>query len=182
MNLRGDLWVVIFRGIPRAGKTTLTEILHHKLEDKYKVALLHYDNIFEMKISEEKERLKYKVAIGIIEDFLIEDFNLILDYSFIFKQHLKQTIQFIERYTSRYRIYFLRPSFWEIVNRDRNFPAPKGIEALKNFWTTIENNYFPGCIEIDTGKFSIEESIELILNDMRSNILLKEEEYGVLAE
>jgi len=169
------LWVVIFRGMPRAGKTTLAKILHHKLEDKYKIALIHYDNIFEMKIGGEQESLKPKIAIGMIEDFLVDGFNLILDYSFIFTTYLTQTTQLIEKYASGYLIYFLKPSFLEIVKRDKNFPSPKGIEALKDFWGIMENDNFPGCLEIDTGRLSIDESIEFISKDMRSNMLIKED-------
>ncbi len=164
-----DLWVVIFRGIPRAGKTTLAKVLHHKLEDKYRIALIHYDNIFEMSIGEEKKRLKPKIATGLIKDLLIEDFNLILDYSFVFTQDLKQTIQLIEKHASRYQIYLLKPSFLEIIERDKRFPVPKGIESLKEFRVAMENNNFPGDLEIDTGRLSVDECIELILNNMWSN-------------
>jgi len=161
-----DLWAIIFRGIPRAGKTTLAKALHRRLEDKYRIALIHYDNIFEMSIGEEKKRLKPKIAMGMIEDLLIEGFNLILDYSFVFTQDLKQTIQLFEKYASRYQIYLLKPSFLKIIERDKGFPAPKGIEALKGFWATMENNNFPGGLEIDTGKLSVVECIEVILNTM----------------
>jgi|GEM_PF-4982680 len=170
-----DLWVVIFRGIPRAGKTTLAKTLHHRLEDKYKIALIHYDTIFEMKTGKDKESLKPKIALGMIENFLIENYNLILDNSFIFTQYLRQTIQFIEKYTLKYRVYFLKPSFLEIVERDKKFPVPKGIEALKEFWITMENNDFPEHIEIDTDTLSIDESVEFILRDIQRNILLKAE-------
>jgi len=164
-----DLWVIIFRGIPRAGKTTLAKALQHKLENKYRIALIHYDNIFEMSIGEEKKRLKPKVAMGQIEDLLIEDFNLILDYSFVFSQDLKQTIQLIEKYASRYQIYLLKPSFLEITERDKEFPMPKGIETLKEFWVAMENNNFPVGLEIDTGRLSVDECIEFILDNMWSN-------------
>jgi len=164
-----DLWVAIFRGIPRAGKTTLAKALHHTLEDKYRIALIHYDNIFEMSIGEEKKRLKPKIAMGIIKDLLLEGFNLILDYSFVFTQDLKQTIQLIEKYALRYQIYLLKPSFLEIIERDKRFSAPKGIETLKEFWVAMENNNFPEGLEIDTGRLSIDECIEFILNNMWSN-------------
>lgn len=165
--------MVIFRGVPRTGKTTLAKALHQRLGDEYRIALIHYDNMFEMKIGKDKDRLKPTVAMGMIEDFLIEGFNLILDYSFVLSRDLTQTIQFIEKYTSKYRTYFLKPPFWEIIERDKNFPAPKGIEVLKDFWTTIENDNFSGCIEIDTHRLSIDETVNLILNDMRSSILSK---------
>jgi len=109
--------------------------------------------------------------MGMIEDLLIEDFNLILDYSFVFTQDLKQTIQLIEKYALRYQVYLLKPSFLEIIERDKGFPARKGIEALKDFWTTMENNNLPGGLEIDTGKLSVDECIEAILNAMWSNKL-----------
>jgi len=120
-----NLWVIILIGITRAGKTTLSKIPHHRLEDKYKIALIHYDTIFEMKTGKDKESLKPIIALWMIENFLIENYNLILDNSFIFTQYLRQTIQLIEKYTSKYRIYFLRPSFLEIVERDKKFPVPK---------------------------------------------------------
>jgi len=164
-----DLWVVIFRGIPRAGKTTLAKALHRRLENKHRIALIHYDNIFEMSIGEEKKRLKPKIAMGIIEDLLIEGFNLILDYSFVFTPDLKQTIQLIEKYASRYQIYLLKPSFLEIIERDKGFPAPKGIEALKDFWAALENNNLPVGLEIDTGRLSVDKCIEFILDNMWSN-------------
>lgn len=181
MNPGENLWVVIFRGVPRAGKTTLAKALYSELEDGRRVTLIHYDNMFEMNIGKERDRLKPAIAIGMIESFLIEGVSLILDYSFVFTEDLTKTIHLIEKYTSRYRIYFLKPSFLTIIKRDRNFAVPKGTDVLRNFWLTIKNNNFPGCTAIDTDRLSVSESVDFILNDIRSN-LLEKEELSVLEE
>lgn len=160
--------VIILRGIPRSGKTVLAKKLFENLKEKGFI-LLQYDEIFKIKKIFEKKKMRFKIFYNIIKELLKEGYSLILDYSFTSKKELSRVLKYLKRRKINYRIYLLNPSFEIILERDKNFPEPKGKEKLLKFYNRLMKNFEPYSLILDTGKLNVEECLNVVLQDIKKN-------------
>ncbi|MEO0289829.1 MAG: AAA family ATPase [candidate division WOR-3 bacterium] len=163
--------VIIFRGIPRSGKTSLAKKLFENLKEKGFI-LLQYDEIFKIKKVFEKKKMRFSIFYNITKELIKEGYSLILDYSFTSKKEISKVIKFLKRRKIFFRIYLLNPPFEIILERDKNFLEPKGKEKLFKFYNKLMKNFEPYSLVLDTGKLKEEETLNIIMEDLKKNDLL----------
>ncbi|MEN3044608.1 MAG: AAA family ATPase [Candidatus Hydrothermales bacterium] len=169
--MNNSQFAIVMRGAPRAGKTVISKKIFENLKEKG-VILVQYDEIFKIKKNFEKNRIRFSIFYEIVKKLLKEGYSLILDYSFTHRNELMKILKYIKKKKIRYRIYLLNPPFETLLERDKKSIEPKGEEKLLKFYNRLLKNINPCSITIDTAKLSEEESLELILKDLKENDII----------
>lgn len=163
-----DQKLVILRGAPCSGKTTIAE----KLRDYDKrIAWVSIDKIkptfsdFEDRTLDEAQ----KTALVILQDLLGRDFSVVIDGIFKKSEHIQGILQIAQQKNISITTYQLTCSLETLKERDKSrdgvkhgLYAPMGDTLIESLYNTVQENPIEGAIEIDTEKNSVEEIVGTI--------------------
>jgi tRNA uridine 5-carbamoylmethylation protein Kti12 len=163
-------FLVILRGAPASGKTTIAKRLRNF--DK-KIVWLKEDNFkdFFGEDTEEQFLYAYKASIPVLSYLLDNGFSVVMDGIFrdLHLDILKQVVHEAEKRQVPAKVFQLTCPLLTLLERDRKrveetkgVRKPIGDDILTRIYENIKNSPFPNAQTIDTKNHSIEECITII--------------------
>jgi tRNA uridine 5-carbamoylmethylation protein Kti12 len=171
--------VIIIKGSPGVGKSYISMKLSSKLKDK-KLAVIPIDFILHLDqgmLSEKKLKLAKTNTALLVNSFLKENYDVIIDYSFDKISHLEYLMKEIAQEPKVYKsipqvtVIHLTAPLNEVrrrnINRiDGSDPLPENI--LVKLYNKCENtvSLIPGEVVLDISKYSTKQIVNKILKEI----------------
>lgn len=158
--------LVILRGAPASGKTTLGEKLRSK---ELKVVWLKLDNLkpfFSEDWGDSLDEVN-TIALTIIDRLLSDGFSVVFDGIFKNPQHAVDAIKLAQSKNVPVIVYQLQCSLEALQKREdersEKYNRPHfGKDTIERLYHKVMNNPIEGAIVLDTENASIEECLEII--------------------
>lgn len=164
--------LVILRGAPASGKTTLGEKLRSK---ELKVVWLKIDNLkpfFSEDWGESLDEVN-RIALAIIDRLLSDGFSVVFDGIFKNPLHALQAIKLAKSKNVPVIVYQLNCSLETLQKREteryiKNHRPHLGIDVIERLYLKVLNNPIEGSIELDTENISLDECLKIIKKNFES--------------
>ena len=168
-------FLVIIRGAPASGKTTIAKRLRNFGK---KVAWLKVDN-FKDFFSDESplEEQKYvdECALATLKYLLKGGFSVVMEKIFFSTYIIPLAIEVAKKRDATVKIFQIKCPLSVLQDRDKNRPGvkegcrkPLGDETIEKLYNRLEDSFYPGAIILDTEKYSIEECTRIIMESVAS--------------
>jgi len=161
-------FLVILRGAPASGKTTIAKRLRDF--DK-KIAWLKVDNFKDFFAEDSSVALEFVngSAIVTLEYLLKQGFSVVMEGVFQNTKAINDAVNLAKIKNVKVVVYQMRCPLQTILTRDKSRVGvkegcrkPLGDEVITQIYQVLENNPFPGAQTLDTENLSIEQCIETI--------------------
>jgi len=172
----GKQFLVIIRGAPASGKTTIAKKLRN-FEDK--VVWLKVDNFkdfFSDEVSEKEQECVDRSALVTLKYLLDNGFSVVMEKIFYDPSITPLAVNAAKTRNVKCKIFQIKCSLQVLQERDRNRPGikegcrkPLGDVVIENIYTQLESTYYPEAIPLDTEHLPIEECIEVIKREIVEN-------------
>lgn len=158
--------LVILRGAPCSGKTTIAENLRDY--DK-RIVWLSVDKVKPIFSDFKDETLDEanKTAMTVLSDLLDRDFSVVFDGIFKKPEHLQETLQIAKSRDIPVIIYQLNCSLSTLLERDKTRNGvkhglwkPLGEELIAGLLKKVEENPIKGAIPLDTEALTLDDCFE----------------------
>jgi len=160
--------LVILRGVPASGKSTIAKSLRNY---EKKIAWLKVDN-FKPFFAENTDLILGDVnnsAIVVLNYLLDQKFSVVMDGVFQDPLYIQKAVDLAKQNNIPTYVYELVCSLETLQKRDKTRPGikegcrkPLGDFVISNLSKIIEKNPFKEVVKINTEKTSLEECIKLI--------------------
>ncbi len=160
--------LVIIRGAPASGKTTLCERLRDF--DK-KIVWLSIDKIKPV-FSEYKDETLDEVnetALVILSSLLDRNYSVVMDGIFKKPEHVQKAIEIGRTRNIPVVVYQLEISLEALQARDKiragvkeGCRKPLGDEVIESLFNKVENNPIAGAIKLNTENQTLDECLEMV--------------------
>lgn len=160
--------LVILRGAPCSGKTTIAE----KLRDYDKrIAWLSIDKVKPIFSDFKDETLDEanKIALVVLENLFDRDFSVVFDGLFKKPEHLYDAFQIANKKNIPIVIYQLKCSLDTLLERDKTRDGvkhglwqPMGEELIAGLLKKVEENPIEDAILLNTEALSLDECIKIV--------------------
>lgn len=169
MKTNTEQFLVIIRGAPSSGKTTLAKRLR---SFKKKVVWLKVDNFkdfFSAKPSLKEQRYVDECALVTLQYLLDNDFSVVMEKIFYDPFIISLAVKEAQRHNTPVKVFQIKCPLDVLQERDRNRPGvkegcrkPLGDKVIKKIYNQLEKTYYPGAVSLATDKLSIEECVKKI--------------------
>lgn len=160
--------LIIVRGAPASGKTTIGERLRDF--DK-KIVWFKTDNI-KLFFSNFEDRTLDEVmetCLVILDNLLKRGYSVVYEGIFKRPEYISRAVEIANSNNIPHAIYQLECSLKTLQERDKNRPGvPEGLrpalgdELIESLYNTIKENPIPGAIPLNTEEKTLEECVELM--------------------
>lgn len=158
--------LVILRGAPASGKTTLGEKLRSK---EHKVVWLKIDNLkpfFSEDWGDSLDEVN-SIALAILDKLLTDGFSIVFDGIFKNPDHALAAVKLAKSKNVPVVVYQLTCSLETLQKREdersQKFQRDHfGKDMIERLYLKVINNPIEGAITLDTEKFSIEDCLAII--------------------
>lgn len=160
--------LVIIRGAPASGKTTLGENLRSK---EKKIVWLKIDNLkpfFSEDWGDSLDEVN-KLALTIINSFLDDLYSVVFDGIFKNPEHAREAVKLAKSKNIPVVIYQLTCSLATLQARDKSRPGvkegcrePLGDETIERLFHKVKDNPLEDAIELDTENQTLEACLAII--------------------
>lgn len=162
-------FLVIIRGAPASGKTTIAQ----KLRDfKKKIIWLKVDNFktfFSDKALFKEQKYVDGCALVTLEYLLDHGFSVVAEKVFYYPFIIPSMIKAAKKRSIPVKVFQIKCSLPVLQERDRSRPGikegcrkPLGDTVIKRIYTQLEKTFYPGAIVLDTEQLSIGECVQKI--------------------
>lgn len=160
--------LVILRGAPASGKTTLGESLRDK---EKKIVWLKIDNLkpfFSEDWGDSLDEVN-KLAMVLINSLLDDGYSVVFDGIFKNPDHAMESVKLAKSKNIPAVIYQLVCSLETLKARDKTRPGikeghrePLGDETIERLFHKVKDNLLEDAIELDTENKTLEECLVII--------------------
>lgn len=162
-------FLVIIRGAPASGKTTIAQ----KLRDfNKKIIWLKVDNFktfFSDKALFKEQKYVDGCALVTLEYLLDHGFSVAAEKIFYYPFIIPSMIKAAKKRNIQVKVFQIKCSLPVLQERDRGRPGikegcrkPLGDKVIKKIYTQLEKTFYPGAIVLDTEQLSIDECVQKI--------------------
>lgn len=162
------MFCIIIKGPAGAGKSAVTRALSSGLGRHIKLGVIHGDYLSHLVshciFTPQQLKMKYKNMLSLIDNFLLADYNLIIQDLFRRQQDLDCILERIKEYTSEILIIHLTAPLDILISRKKvadpfDFLPPEGVIQRYEMTETVKTK---GEITIDTSELNPNQVIEKI--------------------
>jgi predicted kinase len=159
--------LIVFCGPSGAGKTTIARIVSEDLMRSFPTIHVQTDSIRKMFVkpsySRSESYFTYTLLYDIARKLLPQNYNVILDGTFLYNSYRKKAIQIARYFKRRYLIVGLKANLATLIERNKSRSSEEYVpeSTVANFW--IRFQYPLNGIVIDTELHSPEECAQIIL-------------------
>ncbi|OQA93083.1 MAG: hypothetical protein BWY24_00724 [Microgenomates group bacterium ADurb.Bin219] len=162
-------FLVIIRGAPASGKTTIAKGLRNF---KKKIVWLKVDNFkdfFSGEASLSEQKYVDKCALAVLEYLLDAGFSVVMEKIFFDPFIIPLAVKLAEKRNIKVKVFQIKCSLGVLQERDRTRPGikegcrkPLGDEVIERIYNQLEKTFYPGALVLDTEKLSLEECLKEI--------------------
>lgn len=169
-------FLVIIRGAPASGKTTIAKQLR---DYQQKIAWLKVDN-FKDFFSDDAQPAQQKnvdgAALTTLQYLLDNQFSVVMEKIFFDPFIIPLAIKEARKRNIPVQVFQLQTSLATLQERDQNRPGikegcrkPLGNEVIQKIYEQLESTPYPGAIQLNTEELSLEECVNQIRQTINSN-------------
>lgn len=168
-----DRFLVIIRGAPSSGKTTIAKRLR---SFKQKVVWLKVDNFkdfFSGEATLQEQKYVDECALATLTYLLDSGFSVVMEKIFFDPRIIPIAVEIAKERNIKIKVFQIKCSLSVLQERDRNRPGvkegcrkPLGDETITKIYNQLEKTFIPDSIVLDTEKMSVEECIRKITNSL----------------
>lgn len=167
-------FLVIIRGAPASGKSTLAKKL---VDDQQKVAWLKVDNF--KPFFGEKALLKHqpdvdRCALATLKYLLDSGFSVVMEKIFYNPFIIPLAIDEAQKRGIKTVVFQIKCPLHILQARDKERPGikegcrqPLGDAAIEKIFLQLEKTFYPQAITLDTNKFSIDQCLAKIREQLK---------------
>lgn len=169
MTTKTKQFLVIIRGAPASGKTTIAKKLRNF--DK-RIVWLKVDNFkdfFAEKASLKEQKFVDECALATLKYLLDNGFSVVMEKIFFDPRIIPLAVKEAEKRDVIAKVFQIRCPLPILQERDRNRPGvkegcrkPLGNKAIERICDQLEKTYYLGAISLNTEKLSVEECVKRI--------------------
>lgn len=168
-------FLVIIRGAPASGKTTISKELRNF---DNKIVWLKVDNFKDFFSGDSRpEHQKYVdlCALASLRHLLDEGFSVVMEKIFYDPLIIPLAVKEAEKRGIVNKVFQIRCALQTLQERDKVRPGvkegcrkPLGNAVIKDLYDKLEETYFPGAVSLDTENLSIQECVEIVRKEVDS--------------
>jgi len=166
-------FLVILRGAPASGKTTIAKLMR-SFENK--IVWLKVDNFkdfFSEDASLAEQKYVDECALATLEYLLDKGFSVVMEKIFFDPFAIPLAEKIARSRGIKTKVFQIRCSLSVLQKRDLSRPGvpqglrkPLGNDIIKNIYEQLEKTYFPEAIELNTEKMSPKKCVEKIKQEL----------------
>lgn len=171
-----DQFLVIIRGGPASGKTTISK----KLRDpSKKIVWLKVDNFkdfFSDDSKPEEQKFVDNCALSCLENLFDQGFSVVMEKIFYDPFILPLAEQVAQKNGVICKVFQIKCSLNTLLQRDQTRPGIKegcrkqlGADKIKALYNQLEKTFYPTAISLDTENQSIDTCVEIIKKEIGLN-------------
>ena len=159
--------LIVFCGPSGAGKTTIARIVSEDLARNILTIHVQTDTIRKMFVkpsySKSESHFVYSVLYDIARKLLPQNYNVILDGTFLNNSYRERAINIARYFRKRYLIVGLKANLTTLIERNKSRPSEEYVpdRTVAGFW--IKFQYPMNGIIIDTDSHPPEECARIVL-------------------
>lgn len=165
-------FLVILRGAPASGKTTISKRLRN-LEKK--VAWVKVDNFKDFFAEDSSEALEYVngSAIATLKYLFSKEFSVVVDGVFQETKAIDEALQLAKEMNIKSIVYEISCSLDVLRKRDQEregvregLRKPLGDEAITKIYEKLKSSPYPNSLQLDTENLKVEDCVNKIEADI----------------
>lgn len=171
MNL--DQFLVIVRGAPASGKTTIAKKLR---SFKDKIVWLKVDNFkdfFSGEASLDEQKYVDGSSLATLKYLLDNGFSVVMEKIFFNPAIIPKAVHAAKEREVKVRIFQIKCSLATLQDRDKVRPGikegcrkPLGDKTIERIYNQLEKTFLSDAIELDTEKLTVDECIKRIKDSL----------------
>ena len=164
-----DQFLVIIRGAPASGKTTIAKKLR---SFKDKIVWLKVDNFkdfFSGEASLDEQKYVDECSLATLKYLLDEGFSVVMEKIFFDPSIIPQALNTAKERKIKVRVFQIKCSLKTLQERDRTRPGvkegcrkPLGDKTIEKIYNQLEKTFLSDAIELDTEKLTVDECAKKI--------------------
>jgi len=169
-------FLVIIRGAPASGKTTIAKQLRNYQK---KIAWLKVDN-FKDFFSDDAQPTEQKnvdeAALATLQYLLDNQFSVVMEKIFFDPFIIPLAVKEAQKRDIPVHVFQLQTSLTTLQERDRNRPGikegcrkPLGDDVIQKIYEQLENTPYPGAIRLNTEELTLEKCVTQIRQTINHN-------------
>ena len=164
-----DQFLVIIRGAPASGKTTIAKRLRSFVKKIVWIKVDNFKDFFSDEASMEEQKYVDKCALVTLEYLLEKGFSIVMEKIFFDPHIISFAVEAAKKRNITVKVFQIKCPLHILQARDKSRPGvkescrkPLGDETIEKLYNQLENTFYPEAIALDTEKNSIEECIRII--------------------
>lgn len=164
-----DQFLVIIRGAPASGKTTIAKSLRSFAKKIVWLKVDNFKDFFSAEASLEEQRYVDECALETLEYLLEKGFSVVMEKIFFDPYIIPFAVEAAKKRNIIVKVFQIKCPLHILQARDKNRPGvkegcrkPLGDETIEKLYNQLENTFYPEAIALDTEKNSIEECVRII--------------------
>ena len=171
---KGQQTVIILRGAPSTGKTTVAHLLTERIPGLVKISV---DSLVNMNVKPKHTNeewvkgrpLGLEMARVLLEYFLTKGNCVVIEEFFIETNRIKEIIKISRKHKASSYVFELTVSLMAALEREKIRPDAKNEKPVEELIGLMEKNPYVGTIQIDTSDKSPNNIVDLILQNLKRN-------------
>ncbi len=162
-------FLVIIRGAPASGKTTIAKQLRNFEKKIIWLKVDNFKDFFSDEVTQSEQKYVDESALVTLEYLLDTGFSVVMEKIFYDPFIIPLAVEAAKKRSVNVAVFQIVCPLPVLQERDRNRPGikegcrkPMGDEAIENIYVKLKESDYPGAIELNTEKLSVDECVRSI--------------------
>jgi tRNA uridine 5-carbamoylmethylation protein Kti12 len=168
-----EQFLVILRGAPASGKTTIAKKLRNFKKKTVWLKVDNFKDFFSEEASLDEQKFVDECALATLEYLLDKGFSVVMEKIFFDPFIIPLAVEAAHIRNIKTRVFQIKCPLEVLQERDRTRPGikegcrkPLGDEVIEKLYRQLEETFYPGALELDTDKLTIDECVEKIRQEL----------------
>jgi len=171
-----EQFLVVIRGAPASGKTTIAKMMRNFGEKVVWLKVDNFKDFFSSDASLAEQEYVDKCALTTLEYLLDEGFSVVMEKIFYNPFVIPLATEVAQEKGIKTKVFQIKCPLEVLQERDRNRAGVKegcrklmDKEIIKDIYEQLERTYYSGAIGLDTGNFSPEDCVRKIKEELEKD-------------
>jgi len=162
-------FLVIIRGAPASGKTTIAKKLRNFKEKIVWLKVDNFKDFFAGEASLKEQEYVDNCALATLNYLLDSGFSVVMEKIFFDPSIIPQAVEAAKKRGVHVKVFQIKCPLAILQKRDRERPGvkegcrkPLGDQVIERIYKQLEKTVLPDAEILDTGSYSVDECVELI--------------------
>lgn len=159
-------FLAIIRGAPASGKTTIAKQMRSFQNNIVWLKVDNFKDFFSEEANLNEQKYVDECALASLEYLLDKGFSVVMKKIFFDPFIIPLAVKTAQKRNIKTKVFQIKCPLKVLQERDRNRPGikegcrkPLGDEIIEKIYKQLEQTYYPGAIELDTNKLSVDMCI-----------------------